>query len=220
MDKILNDFLNEDEISLKIKNILEKDVNIKDLVSSIMMENKKNSVESDEDTLSETNSENKAESIEKIVENKFLHPCKYCGNICKGKQCKQCHFKMMSRTHECTNCKNTFVALRCFTCQDSYNKNNISICPECGDSYVSVSKDGKVFDKCYKCNMTMFSKCQKCNRRCLKQYTYCKPCFEKMRNDNVDLPINNCKTVGCENTTQYVFCKDCYKNYNFVNKNQ
>ena len=191
MDQI-NDFLNEDEISQKIKNILETDDNIKNIVNS-------------NDNFNDNN--------------KFLHACKYCGNMCKGKQCKQCHFKMISRIHNCINCKTEFLALNCFNCQDHYNKHNLSTCPDCDETYTAFSKDGKFFDKCYKCNTTMFSKCQNCNKRCLKQYTYCKICFEKMINNNIDLPINICKTNECQNTTKYIFCKNCYKNYNFVNKN-
>ena len=47
------------------------------------------------------------------INNIELHPCQYCGNTCKGKQCRECHLKMVEKKQgTCINCKNTFYALR------------------------------------------------------------------------------------------------------------
>ena len=39
-----------------------------------------------------------------------LHPCINCGKTCKGKQCKECHFKMFQS--KCIDCDQVFNALR------------------------------------------------------------------------------------------------------------
>ena len=143
-----------------------------------------------------------------------LHPCKYCNKICRGKQCKDCHNKMFSKLQECIDCKITFTPSRCFGCQQVYNKNNLKCCPECGNFYASVSKDGKVFDKCYSCYQNAFSNCKRCNKRCYKQYQYCKACYDI---ESVDYELKKCKTKSCENKTNYVFCKECYESFKIVN---
>jgi hypothetical protein len=115
------------------------------------------------------------------IKNNQLHPCKYCGNTCKGKQCKQCHLKMISRQFDCIDCKNRFVALRCYDCTEKHNENIKNTCPDCGITYTNVSNKGKYFEKCYECYQKGFSNCELCNKRCFKQYKYCKSCYEDLR---------------------------------------
>ena len=119
----------------------------------------------------------------KNTQNNQLHPCKYCGNTCKGKQCKQCHIKMISRQNECLDCKKHFICLRCDDCNDKY-KNKLNKCPECDINYLNISKDGKIFEKCYDCYQKGFSNCKLCNKRCFKQYLYCKNCYETFKENN------------------------------------
>ena len=144
-----------------------------------------------------------------------FHPCKYCGNSCKGKQCKQCHLKMISRNHDCIDCDIKFTSLRCFSCQDFHNKNNLSTCPDCSNLFLSFTKDGKCFQKCYECYQNGFANCKKCNKRCFKQYSFCKECYFTTKIDEVVLETN-CKSKDCTNKTAYIFCQECYKNFNFV----
>lgn len=113
----------------------------------------------------------------------YLHPCKYCGNTCRGKQCKQCHIKMISRQNECLDCKKHFISLRCNDCNENH-KNKISKCPDCDINYLNISKDGKIFEKCYECYQKGFSNCKICNNKCFKQYLYCKTCYEKNKEYN------------------------------------
>ena len=144
-----------------------------------------------------------------------IHPCKYCGNSCKGKQCKQCHFKMLSRNQDCIDCNIKFTSLRCFSCQNFHNKNNLSTCPDCGNLYSSMSKDGKSFQKCYDCYQNGFSNCKHCNKRCFKEYSFCKNCTDVLnKTENVE---TTCKSKDCNNKTNYDFCAECYKTFNFCN---
>jgi hypothetical protein len=112
------------------------------------------------------------------IKNNQLHPCKYCGNTCRGKQCKQCHIKMISRQNECLDCKKHFISLRCDDCNEKH-KHKFNKCPECDINYLNISKDGKIFEKCYECYQKGFSNCKLCNNKCFKQYLYCKTCYEK-----------------------------------------
>jgi hypothetical protein len=143
-----------------------------------------------------------------------IHPCKYCGNFCKGKQCRDCHLKMISTQCECIDCSIKFIPLRCFNCENFQAKNSLNNCPECGNIFCSLSKSGKTFQTCYDCYQNDFSNCKKCNKRCLKKYSFCKQCYPLVKNEE-DIE-KKCESKDCYNKTNYNFCQDCYKTFNFV----
>lgn len=167
--------------------------------------------------------------MEEVSTTNEFHPCKYCGNSCRGRQCKLCHFKMYEeKKGDCIDCGKEFIALRpdgskkqrCYECQNIYNQKYINACPTCGSNYHSISKDGRFFDKCYSCYQKTFSTCEKCNKKCLNKYNLCKDCYEisKQESFESERELKDCKTKNCPNKTYYTFCKDCYTNFNFVNE--
>lgn len=165
----------------------------------------------------------------KLNNNSEFHPCQYCGNSCKGLQCRNCHFATWEKKKgNCIECSVDFYALkidgtkkqRCYECQNIYNQKYIKNCPICGENYHATAKDGRTFDKCYKCYQQSFSNCEKCGKRCLEKYTLCRECHQETKecNDFIDPnPIHDCKTKDCKNKSPYTFCKECYTNFNFVN---
>ena len=49
----------------------------------------------------------------KDVKSSNIHPCPYCNVPCFGKQCKNCHNKMIEdKNAECIDCTEQFYALR------------------------------------------------------------------------------------------------------------
>jgi hypothetical protein len=134
------------------------------------------------------------EEINKINQ---LHPCQYCQKICKGKQCKDCHFKMIEKKQNiCIDCNNTFFALRkdgtkrkrCTDCQEEYNKKYISVCPVCKEDYHAFLDDGRIFDKCYNCyKNTLTNECQLCKYKTLDGQLFCKKCYIEQKNNNIRL---------------------------------
>lgn len=170
-----------------------------------------------------------------------FHPCQYCNKPCKGKQCRDCHFEMISvRQGNCSDCKKPFMAIRkdgsikkrCNDCQYIYTQTHISICPSCSQPYHAYLSDGRFFDKCYSCYQGQISKCQKCDKNAYNGYILCRQCYQesKEKNEVVDRPVINrtkfayndidnetgifkCKTLDCSNITSYSYCKDCYENY-------
>ena len=152
------------------------------------------------------------------TENNEIHPCKYCGASCKGKQCKQCHLKMISKKQECIDCKKNFISLRCFSCQSDFNE-RMSECPDCGKLYYGVSIDGRIFKKCFDCYQNDFSNCKKCGKKCFKKYSFCKDCNIEENINNIDdgTNINICKSKDCNNKTKLIFCKECYINFKIIN---
>lgn len=130
----------------------------------------------------------------KIINNE-LHPCQYCGKTCKGKQCKDCHLKMVEKKQgQCINCKNIFYALRldgtkrlrCFDCQSIYNSKYISKCPICKIDYHAFLEDGRVFNKCYNCYKNTLIDCKKCSNKIPNNQQFCKNCYkqEKLNTNN------------------------------------
>ena len=159
-----------------------------------------------------------------IRQNFDIHPCRYCNNPCKGRQCRNCHIKMINNKQgECIDCSKIFNALRingtkkqrCFDCQSIYTKHHISVCNICGNNYHAILKDGRKFAKCYNCYNEEFTNCKNCNKRCLKKYDICKDCLEVDKH-NITLIESKCRNNNCENKTFYCFCKECFKDYRFV----
>jgi len=167
-------------------------------------------------------------SVSPNLENKRfaldIHPCQYCSEPCRGKQCKKCHFKMLSKMQsKCLDCDKIFVALRkdgsmrkrCLECQDEYTKKNYAKCAECDQQYHAIMADGRVFNKCFDCYKKSFTKCQmvSCDNTTYKGASLCSDCYKasKFTRERKTSPINyqNCKTDGCKNTTTYSFCRDC-----------
>jgi hypothetical protein len=156
-----------------------------------------------------------------IKEEPEIHPCKYCGTSCKGKQCKQCHLKMVYKKQECNDCKKNFIALRCFSCQIDFNE-RMSECPDCGKLYYGISKDGKIFKKCFDCHQNDFANCKNCGKKCFKKYSFCKDCnYNDKNNDKNSIEnLNNCRTKDCNNKTKLMFCSECYTNFKIINNHE
>lgn len=169
-----------------------------------------------------------------------VHPCQYCSKPCRGKQCKECHLKMIAKTQgKCMDCDKVFPAVRkdgtarkrCIDCHNLHLTNKYATCPGagCGVQYHAFLDDGRVFDKCFECYNKSFSKCEKCGSKCFKDVKFCSPCFQENKKatyipkaprdfEGGDKPCKNAN-VGCKSTTNFTFCRDCnYKNKNLTNK--
>ena len=160
--------------------------------------------------------------IEPIIEPKTLHPCINCNKNCMGKQCRDCHIKMLNS--ECIDCNRTFNARRkngtmrkrCLGCQTDYNKKYVRKCPECNSEFHDLSNKYSVCLPCYKN--------QQENKKL--EYEKIKTDREAIRKDNDEINKNKwensekkeCYTHNCYNITIYKFCKKCYDMKNDVNK--
>ena len=154
----------------------------------------------------------KVESIERKQ-----HQCPNCPNMCYGKQCSECHLKMMEKIQGiCLDCEKSFYAIRqdgtkrkrCKECQDSYNEKHISVCPDCKNTYHAVLEDGRKFDKCYKCYQDSMNKCAKCDKNAYGQ-KFCRDCYQNEKANRVEREVKNCRTETCSNTTTYTYCRSC-----------
>jgi len=123
------------------------------------------------------------------------HQCPYCPNTCLGKQCKECHKKMVetrnatfdeTKNSYCCDCNKPFMSLRkdgskrvrCFFCQKIYKETYIINCPDCNIEFHSRNKkDGRIFDKCFSCYKKRFTKCRNCEKNTLIEYPLCKECY-------------------------------------------
>jgi len=152
-----------------------------------------------------------------------VHPCQYCTKPCRGKQCKECHFKMLAKIQaKCGDCDKIFVAARkdgtmrkrCSDCHAEHVKKHYATCPGCSEQYHAILEDGRVFDKCYNCYQKSFTVCKSCPNRTFKGAELCSDCYKASRPARThyapsDATYQSCKTEGCKNTTTYTFCKDC-----------
>jgi hypothetical protein len=121
------------------------------------------------------------------MQNRELHPCQYCGTQCFGKQCKECHFKMLeTQKGICLDCHKTFHAVRkdgskrrrCMECQVAYNNKYISQCPECKCTYHAYMEDGRIFEKCFACYKKTLHKCTGCDSFTKFEYALCRNCYQ------------------------------------------
>jgi hypothetical protein len=140
---------------------------------------------------------------------KELHPCQYCGKTCKGKQCKECHLKMIkNRQGNCMDCNNLFLAVRldgtkkkrCLECQKEYNNKYISNCYLCGNDYHAFLEDGRVFDKCYDCYKKTILECVICKEKTINNYNYCRSCYNENKNNLLSLNDDK-KSIKSDNTS-------------------
>ena len=147
-----------------------------------------------------------------------LHPCVNCGKSCKGKQCRECHVKMIQS--ECADCKTHFNARRkdgtmrkrCLECQEGYNKKYIRKCPDCTTEFHDLSHKYETCLQCYK------------NRQEAKKVEYEKIKVEreyknKERSDKWENEKKDCYNRGCKNMTIYKFCKTCNDDRKHLNNN-
>ena len=158
------------------------------------------------------------------------HPCQYCAKPCRGKQCKECHLKMIAeRSGICIDCNVSFHAKRqdgttkkrCYTCQQSYASTHIGHCPGCGEKYHKMLADGRTFEKCYNCYQSSIGKCENCDNSTFNGFLLCRDCHQKRptkkaseyKKPSHEYDTHPCKTVGCVSSTTYAYCGDCnYKN--------
>ena len=157
---------------------------------------------------------------------KDSHPCQYCGNPCYGKQCKQCHLKMLeSQKGICVDCDVTFPASRrdgskrrrCYDCQLTYNNKYISECPDCKQTYHAYMEDGRRFNKCFPCYKNSLHKCTNCDNFTKFEFALCRKCYQQSAGERKsssprELQLFKCNTPDCENLTSKMFCKTCYFN--------
>lgn len=166
--------------------------------------------------------------------NKVSHPCQHCGKICYGKQCKECHLKMIAiRDAICCDCSNSFPALRkdgtkrvrCYDCQEIYNATFIADCRTCGDKFHKKNKDGREFNECLPCYKRKFVKCTDCDNTTLVDYPMCKSCYATKKESKKErtpphrqqktkeYELRKCATSDCPKMTTYKNCSDCNNNY-------
>jgi hypothetical protein len=168
---------------------------------------------------------------------KDAHPCQYCGNSCYGKQCKQCHLKMLdSQKGVCMDCNVSFHAVRrdgskrrrCTECQTAYNNKYISQCPDCNNTYHAYMEDGRVFEKCFGCYKKSLHKCTNCDNFTKFEYALCRNCYQtsdrgggggigngngtnrRFHSSPRELQLFKCNNEICENLTSKNLCKSCY----------
>jgi hypothetical protein len=162
----------------------------------------------------------KIEEIKK--EQVEIHPCQYCEKPCRGKQCKECHLKMVAKKQgKCIDCNQVFLAARpdgtmrkrCLNCQNAYKEKHIACCPGCGEDFHAFLDDGRVYKSCFKCYEASFSKCERegCEKRTFEGYPFCGECYqeERKKKDKEASFANVCKKLGCGKKTDYTFCREC-----------
>ena len=142
------------------------------------------------------------------------HPCQYCTKPCFGKQCKECHLKMVqTQQGNCQDCDKSFAAQRkdgskrkrCMDCQEKYINKYISNCPDCNNSYHALLDDGRFFEKCYSCYKKSFHNCEKCEKQTKVIYALCRDCYFVEKQQRYQY-CNNCSDFTC---------MDCRNNYKF-----
>lgn len=147
-----------------------------------------------------------------------LHPCVNCGKACKGKQCRDCHLKMIQS--KCIDCDNSFNARRkdgtmrkrCVECQDSYTEKYIKKCPECETDFHDLSGKYKSCLPCYK-NQQEVKKAEYEKREAEREAK------RKEAAEKWDKEKKACYSRGCKNMTIYKFCKPCNDDKKYMSNN-
>lgn len=146
---------------------------------------------------------------------KESHPCQYCSKPCFGRQCKECHLKMIqSQQSNCQDCDIVFAAQRrdgtkrkrCMDCQEKYINKYISICPDCKNSYHALLDDGRFFEKCYTCYKKSFHNCEKCEKQTKDIYSLCRDCYFQDKQIRLQKECSICNDFTCQ---------ECRINYKF-----
>lgn len=141
-----------------------------------------------------------------------LHPCVNCGKLCKGKQCKECHVKMLQS--KCVDCNILFNARRrdgtmrkrCGECQTNFNNKFIRKCPDCNNEF----HKGKDYDTCLEC----FKQRKETEK---KEYEEKKKLKDERKKKYEEMEKKKCQTKNCQNMTGYKFCQNCNKNRKELN---
>lgn len=183
---------------------------------------------------------NPSNQSEKIME---LHPCPKCQFPCFGKQCKDCHFRMVFEKNQyrncCVDCRNYIDSdyqhlRRCRNCYYSYMlknkvKCNFFLCKNVFDG--RTAGDGKKKSYCNDCFSYLKSKnecfCEDCSSVLYfnfeKDKNKCKTCIRKkkinMKTKSLDKKkFNSSKCMGCNKNGHVLYCKDCFNHRLFSSK--
>ncbi len=156
---------------------------------------------------------------------KKLHPCQYCKKQCFGKQCSNCHKKMIEKLSGiCIDCNQSFPAsrndgtkfTRCSDCFKQYKSTYFSNCITCKKEFNSTLADGRKFEKCLECFKSKLKICKKCNKHFNSNFNICDDCFktkEQKQPISEDKFLQECKTKNCTNLTTSSLCNNCNKKY-------
>ena len=172
-------------------------------------------------------------SIKPTKKDADLHPCPYCNTLCFGKQCKNCHNKMIAdKSADCYDCGEQFFALRhdgkknkrCKKCKVKYDEEHQGRCVECNEIFNSVLEDGRIFDKCLDCYKKGFKKCEKCDKSINSTFDLCRDCYQEQKQQyqenkkkspiEEERVLKDCQTKGCLNKTSSSLCPKCFESYN------
>ncbi len=145
-----------------------------------------------------------------------LHPCVNCGKACKGKQCRECHLKMIQSN--CVDCdvsfnarrKNGTMRKRCENCQEGYNEKYIKNCPDCETEFHDLSEKYKTCLPCYKNRQE--TKKQEYEKREAEREVKRKEAAERFEKEKKE-----CYNRRCKNMTIYKFCKPCNDDKKYLN---
>jgi hypothetical protein len=161
---------------------------------------------------------NKIEIEKNAIKTTITHPCQYCDKPCVGKQCKECHLKMIAKSKsKCVDCEQIFFAARkdgslrerCKECQDKYNNQFMAKCPSCKNMYHAILKDGRIFDKCYECYKKGIIYCESnCGNKTINGHSLCVGCHK------ASIKTGTCR-CGNYTVNGFLVCFKCYKARNY-----
>ena len=164
---------------------------------------------------------NNRNQLPKKTFNVETHPCQYCEKSCIGKQCKDCHLKMVAKSKsKCQDCEQIFFATRkdgtlrdrCKECQNKKNKEFMAMCPGCNVYYHAILKDGRIFDKCFDCYKSGSKLCiTKCGKYTINGYDLCVACHKD------SIKTGTCTKCSNDTVNGFSLCINCHK-MSFENK--
>ena len=164
-----------------------------------------------------------------------LHPCPKCHFPCFGKQCKDCHFRMVFEKNQyrncCVDCRNHIDSdyqhlKRCRNCHYSYMllqnrvKCKFIFCKNIIKARSESCKKNSYCDHCFshlKKNNECF--CEDCSSVLYFNYekdkNKCRTCMKNkkinMRTKSLDKnKFNNSRCVGCNKNGHVLYCRDCF----------
>ncbi len=168
-----------------------------------------------------------------------LHPCPNCNFPCLGKQCKDCHFRMVFEKNKYANCcidcrnhiENDIIqksGKRCRNCQNNYIRNNSIECKnnKCKNLFIGTTTlNGKRFCYCKECFLYLKNNnecfCNECSVVLYfnyeKQKNKCGSCLKKnkinMKTKSLDKKnLFNSKCLACFKKGHVLYCKSCFNN--------
>jgi len=163
-----------------------------------------------------------------------LRKCPNCDKKCSGKQCRDCHVKMLEKRKEsdsdsnsnCMDCNKTFFAKRadgslrkrCKECQDIYVESHSVVCKneKCQKTFIGIMNYGRTYQYCMECvdeHRKNRKKCDSCEKIISNDFTKCSDCFKKekveyRKKEEAEM-VNVCGSKGCENKSKFFLCKSC-----------